>query len=150
MEYKCKRRHGVIINLEMQIGVIINFEMQIEVTINFHIAYTSSIQCENYCIGELPQFNLWVFRHALFVRLSAYTHLLLIPLALALGIIVFTIIIWPVVLRSILLLWIQCQFHTLIHNRIQYKCCNPDNPKILKTIKSTNFEWDMRFYFLYI
>jgi hypothetical protein len=34
---------------------------------------------------------------------------------------------------------IKCQFHTLLHDRIQWKHCNPANLEILKTVKSTEF-----------
>ena len=38
-----------------------------------------------------------------------------------------------------LVLLIKCKFHTLIHDRIQWKCCNPANLEILKTGKSAKF-----------
>jgi hypothetical protein len=43
-----------------------------------------------------------------------------------------------------LVLLIKCQFHTLIHDRIQWKHCNLANLEIL------NFEWDLKFYFLHM
>ena len=42
---------------------------------------------------------------------------------------------------------IKCQSHTLIHGRIQWKHCNP---KILKTVKLLNSEWDLKLYFLHM
>jgi hypothetical protein len=38
-----------------------------------------------------------------------------------------------------LMILIKCQFHTLTHDTIKWKCCNPTNLEILKTIKSTEF-----------
>ena len=42
---------------------------------------------------------------------------------------------------------IKCQPHTLIHDRIQWKCCNHE---ILKAIKSLKSEYDLKFYFLHM
>ena len=42
---------------------------------------------------------------------------------------------------------IKCQSHTLVHDRIQWKHCNPE---ILKTIESVRFLWDLKFYFLHM
>jgi hypothetical protein len=38
-----------------------------------------------------------------------------------------------------LVLLIKSQFHALIHDRIQWKRCNPANLEILKTVKSAEF-----------
>jgi hypothetical protein len=43
-----------------------------------------------------------------------------------------------------LVLLIKCQFHTLIHDRIQWKHCNLANLEVLKTVKSAEF------YFLHM
>ena len=36
---------------------------------------------------------------------------------------------------------------TPLHDRIQWKHCNPE---ILKTVKFVNYEWDLKFYFLHM
>ena len=42
---------------------------------------------------------------------------------------------------------VKCQSHILIHDRTQWKHCNPE---IVKNVKSVNFEWDQKFYFLHL
>ena len=42
---------------------------------------------------------------------------------------------------------IKCQSHTLIHDRTQWKHCNPE---IVKNVKSVNLEWDQKFYFRHL
>ena len=42
---------------------------------------------------------------------------------------------------------IKCQSHTLVHDRIWCKLCNPE---ILKTVSLLNFEWDLKLYFLHM
>ena len=49
-----------------------------------------------------------------------------------------------------LVLLIICQFHTLIHDRIQWKHYNLAILEILKLLSLLNFEWDLKFYFLHM